>query len=96
MQWINHVNSLQISEEQKREGRQERDDFEMSLDFAHGANWELSPGDRQPHLLVTGSPMRQIYSCSTLLSCASPVPLFPALSVRAGKERLCVQPGVLS
>lgn len=37
------------------------------------------------HLLELGSPMRQIYSCTTLLSRASPMPLFPLLGCQ-GRE----------
>lgn len=49
MKWIDHMNSLQIPEEQKSEGRNERDEFETNLDFAHGATWEPSLGGGQPH-----------------------------------------------
>lgn len=49
MQWIDHVNSLQILEKQKSEGRHERNEFEMSLDFACRATWEPSPEGGQPH-----------------------------------------------
>lgn len=36
-------------------------------------------------LLELGRPMRQIYSSTTLLSCASPMPLFPLLGCQ-GRE----------
>lgn len=48
--------------------------------------WILLMETLGSHLLVVGSPMRQINSCTTLLSCASLMPLFPILLGHPGRE----------
>lgn len=83
MQWIDHVNSLQIPEEQKSEGRHERDEFDKGLYFACGATWEPSPGAGQPH----EADIQLHHFAQPCLSYASLPPL--RLSGQRGKGCVC-------